>query len=132
MKESAVSEQIQKAAERLGIRLWRNQNGMYQVGNRWIRSGLCVGAADFIGYGFRAPYKGVFCAIEVKASGKLKNLSEEQAAFLNKCIYAGAIAGCADSVDELIKIVHAWPNLKPDYVGKRRKKPGKLDDIELF
>ena len=103
LKESAMYGKIEKAAAQLGYKLWRNQNGAYNVGGRWMRSGLVAGASDFVGIG--PPPHGKFTAVEVKRPGK--KATPEQQRFIDKVLYAGGIAGVVTSVDELIQLLSA-------------------------
>jgi len=49
--EAEVQKRIIEAAnQRHDMRLFRNQVGCYKVGNRMIRTGLCPGSADLIGW----------------------------------------------------------------------------------
>ena len=98
-KESSMYKKIQDAAARLGYTLYRNQVGTYKIGNRWISSGLCVGASDLIGHSSN----GRFVAVEVKLPGKKPTPVQQK--FIDRVKYAGGIAGVVTSVDELIQLL---------------------------
>ena len=98
--EAAILKAVQKAAEKMGVHLYRNQVGTYKVEGRWISSGLCVGASDLIGY----DSTGRFVAVECKIPGK--QASDIQQKFIDRVLYAGGIARVVHSVDELIILVN--------------------------
>lgn len=102
--ESALLYRLLLRSSELGARLFRNQVGQYRLADgRVIRSGLCVGSADLIGYlpvTIRPDHVGqtlaVFVALEAKtATGRLR---PEQQRFLRAVQQHGAIANVVRSV----------------------------------
>lgn len=85
------------------VRLFRNQVGVYELADgRTLRSGLCVGSSDLIGWVSRVirpedvgKRVAVFAAIEVKRAGKRP--TPEQACFLETVTAAGGVAAVARS-----------------------------------
>lgn len=105
MSEMAVLRRILEACARGEVRLFRNQVGQYELKDgRILRSGLCKGSSDLIGYrsvvvtpemvGQRLA---VFVALEVKDKGRL---TAEQAQFLEVVRRAGGIAAEVRSVED--------------------------------
>ena len=79
----------------MGARLFRNQVGKYELPDgRWLRSGLCVGSSDLIGW----LHGGRFLAVEVKQPGGKP--TKEQEAFLAAVNAAGGLGILARSVEE--------------------------------
>lgn len=64
-REAVVLKEVMLESSRLGMRLFRNNRGMfYTMDGRKIRAGLeAPGASDLVGY----DNKGRFCAVEVKS-----------------------------------------------------------------
>lgn len=58
-----------------------------------------IGVSDLIG----CSPNGLFCAVEVKAPGKVKDTSEAQKRFIARVVALGGIAICADSLGSLIQ-----------------------------
>lgn len=116
MRESGVAVLVRLAAQRLGITLFRNTVGKFQVidkqsGVRWIQAGLCVGSSDWIGffeYTIRPEDVGrkiaVFTAIETKRSSGGRK-SEEQKRFVDRVREAGGLSGFVNSVEATEKLV---------------------------
>jgi len=97
VSEMAILRRILLVCSSGATRLWRNQVGQYELKDgRILRSGLCKGSSDLIGYrtvevtpdmiGQRIA---VFVALEVKDKGRL---TAEQAQFLRVVAEAGGIA----------------------------------------
>lgn len=83
-----------------GHRIFRNQVGQYKLADgRYIRSGLCVGSSDLIGFS----RDGKFIALEIKQPGQ--HASAEQQKFIDAVNNAGGIAGVAHSVDEAMALL---------------------------
>jgi len=83
-------------ATKLKYRLFRNQVGVYELKDgRFIRSGLCVGSADLIGWN----KDGFFTAIECKSEGGVA--TDAQVNFLNQVKLAGGIGAIIKSPEEL-------------------------------
>lgn len=108
-KEADVNREI-SALEFHG-KLWRNNRGTIQDGQRYIKYGVGPnGASDFIGYveiditpemvGQRFAR---FLAIEAKRPGE--NAREDQSAFIDSVLEAGGMAGVAHSGDEAKQII---------------------------
>ena len=107
MSETAILQKIRLKASKLGYRLFRNQVGQYKLADgRFLRSGLCVGSSDLIGWKtvrITQDMVGMdiaqFVAMEVKTpTGKLK---PEQENFLKVVRESGGIAIVARSADDL-------------------------------
>ena len=104
MVEAELYSQIVVAASRLGVRLWRNNVGVFRPqdkGSRYIRTGLCPGSADLIGMRtvqVGDAEVGQFVAIEVKLPGK--SPTKIQRDFLAMVLDQGGLAGCVHSVEE--------------------------------
>ena len=108
MIESELQRRIMVAMSNAGARVFRNQVGQYPLQDgRVLRSGLCVGSSDLIGWhsveitpdmiGRRVA---VFTAVEVK--GQHGRLSGPQQIFLNAVRSAGGIAVEARDVDSAV------------------------------
>lgn len=100
-KETLVQKEILKFLKDKGIFCWRvNNTGipdpMVKGGWRKPTGYSMPGMSDIIGV-----YKGKFLAIEVKAPGRKKNVSENQKAFLEKVFNEGGFALVAESVEEV-------------------------------
>ena len=111
MKESNIQNQIRLALSSAGAVMFRNQVGQYQLADgRVIRSGLCVGSSDLVGWKpvvitekMVGSTLAVFCAVEVKRPGG--KVSESQQRFLDAVARAGGIAGVARSPADALKII---------------------------
>lgn len=109
--EASLYPKIQKAAEKLGHKLFRNQVGSYKIGGRYITYGLGVGSSDGVGWrsiiitpdmvGMKLAQ---FLAAEVKLPGKKP--TEMQQKFIDRVNEAGGIAGVVTSVDELLELLN--------------------------
>lgn len=97
MSEAAILKRVMLEASKLGLRVFRNQNGKYELKDgRWISSGLVVGASDLIGFQIGT---GFFVAIEVKRPGG--RISPEQLNFLAQVNKAGGIGIICDDEKNL-------------------------------
>lgn len=91
--------------------VWRNNVGATKFtspdGNRereyFVRFAE-KGQADIIGY----TDEGLFIAIEVKAPGKKRTITEEQEAFLSGVRQAGGLAILADCLEDVMKALEHW------------------------
>jgi hypothetical protein len=107
MKESSVLKRVWVEASKQGYKLFRNQVGLYKLADgRVIRSGLCVGSSDLIGWKkvrIMQDMVGMdicqFAAIECKS--EKGRLSPEQEKFLHAVLLAGGIGKVVKSVDDL-------------------------------
>ncbi len=120
-RESSVLRAILLAVSKVGARLFRNQVGAYRIARptciecqrfgRVLRSGLCVGSSDLIGWrpvtvtqDMVGQRLAVFVALEVKRLDGGRT-SDEQAAFVAAVQRAGGIAAVvrsdAEAVDAL-------------------------------
>lgn len=109
--EADILRAILLESSRLGVTLFRNQVGRYQLADgRWLSSGLCVGSPDLVGWtpltitpehvGRRLA---VFTGVEVKTDrGQVR---PEQRAFLAALERDGAVAGVARSVADLVAML---------------------------
>lgn len=114
MKESSLLRELLAYRQADGIRLYRNNVGLFYTREGMpVRSGLCVGSSDLIGWTpvtiieqHLGTSLAVFTAIETKsARGRV---SMEQAAFIAAVCRAGGIATAARSpldVDAAIRSV---------------------------
>ena len=95
MSESTLYNEIRMALAPLGARVFRNNVGLFDTRDgRKVRTGLCVGSSDLIGW----TRDGRFLAIEVKAPGRAP--TPEQANFLREVASAGGVAFVAYSADD--------------------------------
>ena len=125
--ESDLLYRLLLRCSKLGARIFRNQVGQYRLARpncvpcqkhgRIIRSGLCVGSSDLIGWtlvtvtpemvGRRIA---VFTAIECKTTDRRSKTTTEQAAFLRVVQQHGGLACVARSVEDaealLVGAVH--------------------------
>lgn len=106
-QERGVLARVRLKASELGYRLFRNNVGVFKtLDGRVVRTGLCVGSSDLIGY---RPLKitpdmvgktlAVFVALEVKKKGG--KLRPEQKQFLDAIERDGGIAIKCDDPLEL-------------------------------
>lgn len=107
MKETDVQKEILNYLRDKGIFCWRVNN--MGVPDPRIRGGWrkqtgynMPGMSDILGI-----WRGKFIAIEVKAPGRIKNVSDKQKEFMRKVNDEGGLAFVADSV----KIVSGILNL---------------------
>lgn len=103
MAESAQYDEIRLALCKTGARVFRNNVGLFRTdrGTK-IRTGLCVGSSDLIGW----TSDGRFLAVEVKQLGR--SPTPEQAAFLAAVNKAGGIGfvayGPVDAIAKLLEV----------------------------
>lgn len=118
MTESLTQKQIQLELSKGPTRLFRNNTAQAWSGSRVvrnpdnsitifdprpIRSGLCVGSSDLIGW-TTVNNSAIFTAIEVKSQrGRATN---EQLNFIDQVKRAGGLAGIAKSVQEARQILN--------------------------
>lgn len=123
VNETALLKRLLVSVSALGARIFRNQVGQYRLAlkdctrcmrhGRIIRSGLCVGSSDLVGW---APVTitpemvgqrvAVFVAIECKsAAGRL---GTEQRQFLQVVQQHGGIVCCARSEADAEMAIAPW------------------------
>jgi len=97
MPETSLLRDIQVALSRAGARVFRNNVGLFTTDSgAKVRTGLCVGSSDLIGW----TANGRFLAVEVKTpKGRL---TQEQIHFIDAVRAHGGVAFCARSVEEAI------------------------------
>jgi len=96
--------EIQCALSREGARVFRNNVGLFTtIDGRKVRTGLCVGSSDLIGW-----YKGKFLAVEVKRPRKKP--TKEQYNFIGQVNLAGGIAFYATSGDDAVNKLRRHDN----------------------
>lgn len=106
MAEAHLMRRIQMALAQAGPRVFRNNVGLFKTfDGRKIRTGLCVGSSDLIGWNpveitpdMVGSKVAVFTAVEVKQPGQRP--TKEQAFFLAAVKLAGGIACVAHSEEE--------------------------------
>jgi hypothetical protein len=114
MKETPLMHEIMVEASRAGLRLWRNNVGLFNTDDgRKIRTGLCVGSSDLIGLAPMVVTQAmvgrrvaIFTAVEVKVKGR--KAEGGQPAFLAAVKEAGGIAVVAHSVAEALEQIGGW------------------------
>ena len=125
MKEGNISRKIQLAASSLKARMFRNNVGLFTTQDgRKIRTGLCVGSSDLIGWTRIEVTEemvgveiAVFTALEVKTpTGRA---TKEQLAFISAVRDSGGIAAVVRSAAELHEVL------------KHQKTEGKDDADEI-
>ena len=102
------------AGMRSDVTLWRNNVGsMEWAPGRWLRYGLCVGSADFIGLttitvdqSMVGKKIAVFTALEAKAENGV--LSTDQERFLMAVKDAGGIASVVHDAEEAQLALERW------------------------
>lgn len=107
MTESDLYPRAQIIATEFGDRLFRNNVGTFQtLDGRYIKTGLCVGSSDLIGWRvvtITADMVGStiaqFVAFEAK-TGRGKTTKEQQA-FINTLIQAGGLAAVVRTEDDV-------------------------------
>jgi len=93
---NVIMPEIQCALSREGARVFRNNVGLFTtIDGRKVRTGLCVGSADLIGW-----YKGRFLACEVKVPGKKPKPHQQN--FLDQVNLSGGIGFYATSAEESV------------------------------
>ena len=114
MTEATLLQALLLRGSELGVRLFRNQVGKYQLADgRWLSSGLCIGSSDLLGWvpvTIGPEHLGrqiaVFCAVEAK--GQRGNLRAEQRRFLEVVTAAGGVAGVVRSVSDWETLLTSW------------------------
>lgn len=115
MSETSIVKLIQLALAKIGVRLFRNNIGMFtdDFGNK-VRYGLAPGTSDLIGWrSFMITSEmvgrriAVFVAVEVKKPGARtdKERLELQLNFIRVVNEAGGIAFIAQSVEEAERLI---------------------------
>ena len=105
MKESDISREIQVALSLEGARVFRNNVGLFETKDgRAIRTGLCEGSSDLIGW----THHGKFLSIEVKTLKGLqsylrKGNNEKQKNFINRVNAFGGVGFVAASVESAVR-----------------------------
>ena len=97
MKEADLSREIQiEASNKYGARIFRNNVGLFNtLDGRKIRTGLCEGSSDLIGW----TKDGRFLAIEVKKPKGFRRLSQKN--FIEQVNKSGGIGFFAYSAEDL-------------------------------
>ena len=120
LQEAELYDQIRMAASRIGCRLFRNNVGVFSdpdKGGRFIRTGLCPGSSDMIGWrmvSVNGCSVAQFVAIEVKHPMRKRRLSESQASFLKIVLNQGGLAGVVSSPQEAVELLSSpVPNSTP-------------------
>lgn len=115
MTEAELLKKLMLDGSKLGLRLFRNQVGSYELKDgRWITSGLCVGSSDLIGYlpiaitremvGRRVA---VFVAVEAKGPhGRARPEQQQFVDVINQAGGIGVITQGPDLAPEILK----WMN----------------------
>lgn len=110
--EADLYAPVLKLLSKRGARAFRNHVGLSAHGNtssgqnRYVRSGLCPGSSDIIGW----TRDGRFLAIELKRPGwkpTKKWLAGMQPKFLKAVADAGGVSGVITSVDEAEALLSA-------------------------
>lgn len=97
LTESNILKEIQIQLSKDGARVFRNNVGLFTlIDGRRIRTGLCVGSSDLIGW-----YRGKFLAVEVKR--KSEKAKPKQQNFIDQVNKDGGIAFVAHSSEEASK-----------------------------
>jgi len=98
--EAVILKRVMLEASRLGCTVFRNSTGMFRAeSGQVVRTGLCVGSADLIGW-----LNGRFLAIEVKRKGG--KLRPEQENFLKRVNMAGGIGIVCDDEKNLKNLLN--------------------------
>ena len=109
LPEGTLLKRLMIAGSAWGLRLFRNQCGVYQLKDgRYLSSGLCVGSSDLIGYRrvmitpkMVGTYLAQFVAVECK--GPRGRVSDAQRQFVEVVQKAGGLAVIARSLDDVEK-----------------------------
>lgn len=100
MTEAKIMRDIQVALSEYGCRLFRNNTGLFDtLDGRKIRTGLCVGSSDLIGW----TKDGRFLAIEVKTNHGRP--TQQQIDFIQAVNWSGGLGFIARSVEEAISYI---------------------------
>lgn len=111
MSESSILRSCMITASQLGARLFRNNVGLFQTKDgRTIRTGLCVGSSDLIGWkpvvvtpAMVGKTVAVFFAVECKT--ETGRATPEQVQFLEAVRNAGGIATLARSEKDIRNVM---------------------------
>lgn len=114
--ESVVLNQVFMLCAFGANKLFRNHQGAAKKGNVWIRFGIGgTGGSDTLGwrsYVIRPEDVGkriaVFAALEVKKTGELCEVDEDQVKFLVAVDQAGGIAGAVDDAMHAKELLDGW------------------------
>lgn len=111
MRESEVLHKCMLRLTEIGCRVFRNQVGQYALRDgRFLRSGLCVGSSDLIGW---TPC-GRFLAVETKSPGG--RVTVEQQRFIDAVNQAGglgmAVWSADDAVARVLRFSHQKGNIR--------------------
>lgn len=106
MSEARIMRKIQMLASQLGSRLFRNNSGVFKtLDGRAIRTGLCTGSSDLIGWTplvitplMLGRTVAIFTAVEVKSD--TGRVSPEQLSFIDTVLAAGGFASVVHSEEE--------------------------------
>jgi hypothetical protein len=101
MSEKVIQAEIQLELAKVGVRLWRNNVGLFDTKDgRKIRTGLCVGSSDLVGFAIPS---GRFVAVECKT--EKGRATPQQLAFIDAVNKGGGIAFIARSAAEALNIM---------------------------
>ncbi len=112
MQENELQNRIRLAVGRFtNVRLFRNNVGLFKTQDgRSVKTGLCVGSSDLIGFTSRiitsdmiGQKVAIFTAIEIKTvKGEV---DEQQYKFVNMVTSHGGIASIVRSVDDALDVL---------------------------
>ncbi len=118
LTEAALLKRLLIQGSTLGLRIFRNQVGTYQLKDgTYLTSGLCVGSSDLIGYlpititpAMVGRHVALFVAVEAKGpkARTQKARAEKQQQFLEVVNAAGGFGVQVRSVDELAQKLATW------------------------
>lgn len=124
LKEASVLKSILIYSPLMNCTLFRNNVGMFSIDTkgkkRFVKTGLCKGSSDLIGYTSRMITKemvgqriAVFTAIETKKeewkeTKKFDEHEKRQDEFLKEVREKGGIAGFANSIEVFVKIIKGF------------------------
>lgn len=97
--EAQVGKEVDAYLKSIGAYVRTINSGGIQRNGRWTTSGQGSGISDRVGI-LRG---GRFIAVELKATGKKKTVTDEQADFLREVINRGGVGCVADSVEDVKK-----------------------------
>ena len=107
--EKRILRQIQLLAPKHGVRLFRNNVGLFEtLDGRKVTTGLAKGSADLIGWAtiqVNGHKVGVFISVEVKRPGG--RISEAQTSWLGAVNAAGGIGMVVYSAQEFVTILRS-------------------------
>lgn len=119
MSEKKIMQDIQVELSRLGARVFRNNIGLFETSDgRKIRTGLCVGSSDLIGWcsitvtqDMIGRQVAIFTAVEVKT--ETGRVTPEQENFIGAVRKSGGIAFIARSINDAVVNFKGQSNGKP-------------------